>query len=840
MSQQAFKHFKAWKQGFGIVSVFFFILAGCNGESSEIPGDDTPLQENPPPPPPPEGGASETLCKTQRMQFHQEAWGPLFARCQGCHSASGFATLHARSNFVLVPDSFPDATQRNLETIASFAKKQANGTSDLLTKVSDKELHPDGITYEKGSPEYVQLKNFIEKLENAQLDAQSPFAVNCRNMPARMDARLRAVPLLDANASFRKAAINIGGRLPKPEEMSRLSQSPAELPALINALLEEEGFYERLKEVFNDMFVFPGKGESSPLFARGHFDYELNASSGYGKGRDFPKIDELFVGEVGKNRGPETGLSFHEEPLELIVYIAKNNRPFSEILTADYIVTNPYTAYAYGLINEMPEPIVSMRDWSRYSEPLVQRKGLGLTGALAETIVPRAGVLSTPAFLVRWSSTATNLSRGRAEFLSKNFLATSILGFAQRPVNSTELGKTDGEPTKSLPACQVCHDYMDPLASGFMGFTYSRLASYQPQSSEWGMKYAPGFLDKTPPHTLPKTRILPWMAQQITEDARFPYAMVRRVFESVTGNKPVEYSADPLSLAAWESQNAFLHEVASQMAAQGMNIKVAFREILLSPYFRAAQTPNLPADLALGLGEGKLLTPEVLARKIRAILGTHWGYSFPATGNNPPQHRDFLPFDYNVLYGGIDSRQSPERIREINTMIAAVASAMAREMGCRIPAWEFSKPTNERILLAKVQMDTKPFRQDSPGGPWIDVPEAERAIRENLSYLHQRLLGENVEPNSPEVDIAYALFADVWKERAKTNNKKIEHTNCQGKWDLGQQIKLENITASTRDNNNGYVPLPALTSVTQDEHFTFYAWQAVLTYLLTDFRFLHE
>ena len=775
------------------------------------------------------------------MQFHQEAWGPLFARCQGCHSASGFATLNARSNFLLVPDSFPDAAQRNLETIAAFAKQKFNGVSFLLAKVSDKELHPDGgITYEKGSPEYAKLQSFIEKLENAQLDAQSPFAANCRNVPARMDARLKTVPLLDANASFRKAAINIGGRLPKPEEMSRLSQSPAELPALIDALLEEEGFYERLKEVFNDMFVFPVRGQAT--FNKESFSY--SSANGINTVRDFPQINALYTGDLTTQK---TRNSFYAEPLELIAYVAKNNRPFSEILTADYTVANPFTAYAYGFSQALPEPSASMHAWSHFAEPLIQRKGLGLTNTYAEAVVPRAGVLSTPAFLVRWRNTASNYSRGRAEFLSKNFLATSVLSFAQRPVNSSELGKTDEDPTRSSPACQVCHDYMDPLASGFKGFLFLRLASYQPLNNEWGKPiYAPGFLNETYPDDI-KARPIQWMAQQIAQDARFPYAMVRRVFESVTGNKPVEYSADPLSLAAWESQNAFLHEVASQMAAQGMNIKVAFREILLSPYFRAAQTPNLPAELALGLGEGKLLTPEVLARKIKATLGTHWGYSYYSpTSNNPPQHRDFLTYDYNILYGGIDSAQSPERTREINAMSSAVASAMAREMGCRIPAWEFTKPSEKRILFTKVRIDTKPSRQDFPGGPWIDVPEAERAIRENLSYLHQRLFGENVEPNSREVDIAFSLFKKVWLERAETNNKKIDHPNCQGKWDLGQRIELENMTANTSsitttlNNNNGYVSLPETTWLTQDEHFTFYAWQAVLTYLLSDFRFIHE
>jgi len=715
----------------------------------------------------------------------------------------------------LLSDAYPNAAQTNLNTITSLAQEQTeDGTSYLLAKVSGKLPHTGGSIYPDGTDQYTQLQSFVRQVTNP--DTSAP---DCESSVAGVDPRLSKVLTLDARATFRKAAINIAGRVPTSDEDSRLAQSPDQLSASINSLLEENAFYERLKEIFNDAFLFIARGqEGQPGVGRfGYFYFQET---------DYPNIWVNLTSTATDD--PERivfldheGVSLWEEPLALLAHIARNNRPFTEILTANYTVVNPYSAYLYGL-GPVPGTDSRMDDWAPAPAPLVQRQG-----SATEAAVESSGVLSTPAFLTRWGSTSTNLSRGRAEFVSKNFLATSILTFAQRPVNSTQLDAVDN-PTINNLTCAACHRYMDPLAGTFLGFSNGAPASYIPQNTAWsGSQYTPaGFLGE--PYPGDRTHAMPWMAQKIAADQRFPYAMVLRVFEGVTGRKPLAYptNTDSNSLSAWESQNAFLHEVAAHMAEQGMNIKVAFREILLSPYFRAAQDPNLPAALAIGLGEGRLLTPEILARKVRATLGTHWG----RFRSNAPY--DFLTSDYNILYGGINPTESPARMTEINTMMAAVAGAMAREMGCRIPAWEFTKSPDARVVLPKVQIDTAPLRKNCPTCA-LEVDDAgERSIRENLAYLHQRLLGEVVDPNSPEVDTSYALFVDAWKEREEANTTSA-YWNCTGQWDL-------NTPANNDIYISGYATLPEDQRITTDRYFTIYAWEAVLTYMLMDYRFIHE
>jgi hypothetical protein len=54
-------------------------------------------------------------------------------------------------------------------------------------------------------------------------------------------------------------------------------------------------------------------------------------------------------------------------------YIVRNDRPFSEIVTADYIMESPYTSRGYGNFEELretfPEPGRSFRIMSRAPRP---------------------------------------------------------------------------------------------------------------------------------------------------------------------------------------------------------------------------------------------------------------------------------------------------------------------------------------------------------------------------------------------------------------------------------------------------------------------------------------
>src|SRR5262249_62197854 len=43
------------------------------------------------------------------------------------------------------------------------------------------------------------------------------------------------------------------------------------------------------------------------------------------------------------------------EPMKLVEHIVRNDQPFTEIVTADYIMVTPYTARGYGIFDEVKE-----------------------------------------------------------------------------------------------------------------------------------------------------------------------------------------------------------------------------------------------------------------------------------------------------------------------------------------------------------------------------------------------------------------------------------------------------------------------------------------------------
>ena len=131
---------------------------------------------------------------------------------------------------------------------------------------------------------------------------------------------------------------------------------------------------------------------------------------------------------------------------------------------------------------------------------------------------------------------------------------------------------------------------------------------------------------------------------------------------------------------------------------------------------------------------------------------------------------------------------------------------MANEAACPITVADFSKPAPERLLFGAVEPDDTP-----------DTQAGEAAIRAAIAHLHDRLLGERVSVNDPEVDRTLALFEEI------------------------RDVRI-------RERKTTYLPWPAYCAldfdsgdyIDRDPQHTIRAWIAVLNYMLGDYRFVHE
>ena len=179
----------------------------------------------------------------------------------------------------------------------------------------------------------------------------------------------------------------------------------------------------------------------------------------------------------------------------MIAHVVENGLPYTEILTADYIMANPWAAKAYGAPTDHFDDPEDVHEFKPSSIESFYRPGEGYEREYdrvigAERIInpgtliteyPHAGILNTTSFLYRYPTTATNRNRARSRWTYYHFLGLDIEKSASRTTDPVALADTNN-PTLVNPACTVCHRIMDPVAGAFQN--YSRSTDFYKYS--WG------------------------------------------------------------------------------------------------------------------------------------------------------------------------------------------------------------------------------------------------------------------------------------------------------------------------------------------------------------------
>jgi hypothetical protein len=710
--------------------------------------------------------------------------------CTKCHTPDGPAVVTSNAKFVLQTSSYPGFIDANLANLTMVSAIQNQGTSELLLKPIGKLAHGGGTVIQPGSTEYNALVELVSRLQS-----------NTDSCPAVPDTTLQTVTLSDGPSTLRRAAIDLAGRLPTATETAAVSAGDdASLDKALDELMTEDIFLDRLREIFNDV-----------LLTDEFLEYN-------GRAIDF--TDTKFYPAMAPYRDttnpdytsaqrPLINQALAREPLDLIAYIVKNGKPWTDVVQANYTVVNPFSAIAYGL-----DKSITFQDPTNYNE-FHQAQVTATLNGTSEPI-PHAGVLSTPAFLNRWNTTPTNRSRGRARRVFSFFLATDVLQIAVRPIDATAVTSLE-DPTENSTLCNVCHKVIDPVAGGFRGYDENTYEDFNPAALWHDDMAAPGF---GPTLMDPNyyTKALQWTGPQVAQDPRFAISAVQTVYTALTGHTPLVYPADAsdpnfaVELAAWQAQDSFFGTTATAFASGGYDLRMIFKAMIKSPYYRAVSAPaGTNQGLLPNVGLGRLLTPEMLNRKIAAVLGYRWRAPYDWANNH-----DYLTNDYDILYGGIDSDSTITRLTAPNGIISAVANRFANEASCAVTAWDFTKPQAMRTFFPKVNLVEVP---ESAGNT---VAGSVADIKANIQYLHKYLLDEDLEVTDPEVERTYQLFLDTWHELSQAGNTSLLY-NCQGQW-----------------NPNDGTNLPSNVQITQDLNFTVRSWMAVMTYLLSDYKFLYE
>ncbi len=724
-------------------------------------------------------------CYSTRDFFVDKVWAPMMSMsCVQCHDPTGIAAEKG-AKFQLLSAVYPGFIETNLEHIKSLAGYEYAGEPLMLAKPTGKVDHAGGIVLSEDSELYDNLAELLVQLDDP---------IECPTAPP--GAAFPDVTMLTPSETLRKAALHLLGRLPTAEEEAAVADGgePA-LAAALDAFMLEDAFYERLAELFNDTFFtdfyIPGNRAVQTL------------QSGT---PDFPNVTKYFDTEnpIPADQKLRVARAVAREPLLLLQYIVRNELPFTDIVLANYTVFTPDSAWLYGVDARFNNP-----DDPNELQPGV----LKVTRNGNEMPFPHAGILTSPMWLNRFPTTPTNRNRHRASMIYDQFLATDVLALASQAIDPAA-GSDFANATRDAPECAKCHRTIDPIAGGFQMFNQNNQEYLLEKPAWFAEMFAPGWGNELMPTSEFPTAVQ-WIAKRVASDPRFALSATYHVLSGLTGHRPLAYptnTQDPnfkQLLVAWEVQDQFLRAAADNFVQANYNLKVVFREIIMGPYYRAknlAQAPNAIRRAELSqVGTGRLSTPELLNRKVLAITGVRWRTSFTAA--------DLLLTDFNILYGGIDSFDITQRLGDINQVMASITSRMAVQVGCVATAYDFTKLPEDRLLFPMVEFDSTPE---------LD----EQAIRNNIAYLHYRILGETVAPDSQTVDATYKLYTDTWEQGVANLADETESASlgsCQA-------------TRNPLTNED----LPEEDRITTDPTYGIRAWQAVIIYLLSDFNFLYE
>lgn len=692
-------------------------------------------------------------CVPDDRYYVREVWAPTVKNsCFACHNAQGAA---ANTDFVLRSEGWGNYLEENRQMMNDLARTTRDGESVLVLKATGTVAHGGGAVVQEGDDNYNRLQAFIERAKNPG---------TCES--ANDDGFYRDVDFLEADATLRKASLSLAGRLPTTDE-SELATA-GNLDGALRSVMDDDVFETRLKESFNDILL-------TDMYLGGERAVNLLDEDVY--------PNRKWYGDDNGNRNL-ANRALAQEPLELISWVVTNDRPFNEILAADYTVVNPYSARSYGVLDA-----AGFSDENDADEwKMVQIPG-----------VPHAGVLTTPVFLNRYPTTDTNRNRNRSTVFYDYFMATDVLKLAERPIDPTQTDMSQN-PTLFDSQCTVCHSVIDPVAGAFQNWDDD--GQYAPRDSGWYTDMLPPGLEDEMIGQTSSTESLSWLSARATEDPRFTVSAVHHAYTLLTGDEPLSLPQDPTradyeaSFRAYEVQYEFFKQLGIGFEASGYDFKQLIVDIVKSPYYRAhnarSVSPKRQMELA-ELGTSRLLSPEMLHRKIEATTGTTWRV------NDRNVLLDGREFRY--LYGGIDSNSITKRLEEPNALASSIARRMANEVSCLSVPRDFGREGAERVLFPHVD------RGDTH-------ENADAAVRENIKHLHWQLLGERVTDGDPNFEATYSLFTDILED---------------GQRGLDSDEYGGGLPGMCR--NNG---------VDSDDDYTVRAWMAVVTYMLSDYDYLYE
>lgn len=531
--------------------------------------------------------------------------------------------------------------------------------------------------------------------------------IACGGAPVEPSPRERLSPTEHAV----RASMAVRGLRPTAEELAAVRNDPAVLDALIASWLQEPAFGEMVRDLHAEIL-------------RIRVDTV----------QQFPARGLLAGIELGQINRSTT-----EAPLRLVEAIVTGDRPYTEILTADWVLADATLATIYGLSHD-PEGPGWQRTWWTDGRPA-------------------AGLLSSSELYHRYPSNGSNFHRGRANMIASTFLCDDI---GQRPieVEDAPVATSVADVVDALsqdPGCAGCHQALEPIASFLWGFKAvlppKSMAAYEAIDCEVEdydaqelLPPAAGFAEDLcyplrlyhpseerawEPLGLPAPALygrpgqrVDDLGRMITEDPRFATCSARRFAGYLL-------QVDPEAL-----DHALVAELAEGFVASGFDAKALVHRIVTSDAFSAVEPRHV-------------VRPEAYARSVEALtgfrwLGTHSDGCDPETcwGTVDLSNSDL--FGFRTLAGGMDgiARTTPTHAPTPTKHL--VWLRLASEAADAVVDADLAEPDPARRRLLSAL-----------------GPDPAEAIEPQLVALQLAILSEALPPDDVQIQRLEALFHDA-------------------------------------------------------------------------------
>src|SRR5262245_4989143 len=191
--------------------------------------------------------------------FTDEVWGKVGSRiCVTCHKKGGDAE---ESKFILQDPrraegpAYDAAMRHNRDAFARMAKLKNKDQSRILLKVVGELDHGGKDVLKSDSAGYRTLVTFVRRVNNPVTVTPADLTAIDPKAPPFFDG----VVMVDDRVLVRRLTLSLAGRLPTENELAAVKKDGLKaIPAILDAVMKEDAFYDRLREGFNDIFLTLG------------------------------------------------------------------------------------------------------------------------------------------------------------------------------------------------------------------------------------------------------------------------------------------------------------------------------------------------------------------------------------------------------------------------------------------------------------------------------------------------------------------------------------------------------------------------------------------------------